>query len=128
MGSILGECPLCHKKQATKNKTCKCGLNLDDAKKSKKIRYWISYRMPDGKQRRESVSTFENLNPHSIKDARDALSKREVQKKEKRLFDMLPESQMTFRLAACLGICLYTGSPGQLELSSEQCQTKINPQ
>jgi len=63
MGSILAECPLCHKKQATKNKSCKCGLNLDDAKKSKKIRYWISFRMPDGKQRRESVATFENLNP-----------------------------------------------------------------
>ena len=53
--------------------------------------------MPDGKQRRESVATFEDLNPYSIKDARDALSKREVQKKEKRLFDMLPESQMTFK-------------------------------
>jgi len=94
--SILAECPICHRKQASKNKTCKCGLNLDEAKKSKKVRYWISYRMPDGKQRRESVSTFEDLNPYSIKDARDALSKREVQKKEKRLFDMLPESQMTF--------------------------------
>jgi integrase len=96
MGSILAECPNCHRKQASKNKTCKCSLDLDDAKKSKKIRYWICYRMPDGKQRRESVSTFEDLSPYSIKDARDALSKREVQKKEKRLFDMLPESQMTF--------------------------------
>jgi integrase len=94
--AILAECPVCHKKQSTKNKKCSCGLELDDAKKSKKVRYWISYRMPDGKQRRESVATFEGLNPYSIKDARDALSKRGVQKKEKRLFDMLPESQMTF--------------------------------
>ena len=96
MGSILAECPICHRKQASKNKVCKCGLSLDDAKKSKKVRYWIAYRMPDGKQRRESVATFKNLNPYSIKDARDALSKREVQKREKRLFDMVPESQMTF--------------------------------
>src|SRR5210317_2304244 len=96
MGSILAECPVCHKKRATKNKTCKCGLNLDETKKSKKVRYWIAYRMPDGKQRRESVATFENLNPYSIKDARDALSKREVQKKEKRLFDMIHQAQKTF--------------------------------
>ena len=95
--SILAECPICHKRQASKNKICKCGLNLDDAKKSKKVRYWISYRMPDGKQRREAVATFEGLNPYSIKDAKDALSKRQVQKKEKRIFDMLPESQMTFK-------------------------------
>jgi integrase len=52
--------------------------------------------MPDGKQRRESVGAFEGLDPYSIMDARDAESKRLVQKKEKRLFDMLPESKITF--------------------------------
>jgi integrase len=52
--------------------------------------------MPDGKQRRESVGAFEGLDPYSITDARDAESKRAVQKKEKRLFDMLPESKITF--------------------------------
>ena len=71
-------------------------MALDEAKKKKKVRYWISYRMPDGKQRREAVASFEGLNPYSIKDANDALSKRQVQKKEKRIFDMLPESEMTF--------------------------------
>ena len=96
MGSILAECPVCHQKQAARNKACKCGLNLDDAKKSKRVRYWITYRMPDGKQRRESVATFEGLSQYSVKDARGALSKREVQKKEKRLFDMVPESETTF--------------------------------
>jgi integrase len=70
---------------------------MQKSKRSKKVRYWISYRMPDGKQRRESVASFEGLNPYSIKDANDALSKRQVQKKEKRIFDMLPESQMTFK-------------------------------
>jgi integrase len=94
--AVMAECPICHKKQATKNKKCSCGMALDEAKKKKKVRYWISYRMPDGKQRRESVASFEGLNPYSIKDANDALSKRQVQKKEKRIFDMLPESEMTF--------------------------------
>ena len=95
--AILAECPICHKKQSAKNKKCSCSLDLDAAKKSKKVRYWINYRMPDGKQRRESVAIFEGLNPYSIKDARDALSKRDVQKKENRLFDMLPASNITFQ-------------------------------
>jgi integrase len=94
--AILAECPICHKKQATKNKVCKCGWNLDDAKKSKKVRYWIGYRMPDGKQRRESVGALEGLDPYSITDAKDALSKRQVQKRERKIFDMMPDSEWTF--------------------------------
>jgi hypothetical protein len=76
---ILSECPLCHRKQSTKNKRCKCGEDIDKAKKGKKVRYWIGYRLPDGTQRRESVSTFEGLDPWSITDAKDALAKRKVQ-------------------------------------------------
>ena len=79
---VLAECPNCHKKQSTGNKKCLCGMALDDAKKAKKVRYWISYRMPDGKQRRESVGALEGLNPFSITDAKEALAKRMVQKKE----------------------------------------------
>lgn len=94
--AVLAECPLCHKKQSTKNKKCSCGLKLDEAKKSKKVRYWITFRMPDGKQRRESVGAFEGLDAHSISDAKEAEAKRMVQKKERRLFDMLPESEHTF--------------------------------
>jgi len=94
---ILAECPLCHKKQSTKNKKCSCGLKLDEAKKSKRVRYWITYRMPDGKQRRESVGAFEGLDAYSISDARKAEAKRVVQKKERRIFDMLPESKFTFQ-------------------------------
>lgn len=94
--SVLAECPRCRKKQSTKNKQCKCGQDLDKAKRSKKVRYWISYRMPSGKQRRESVGAFEGLDPYSITDAREALSKRVVQKKERRIFDMLPESEINF--------------------------------
>lgn len=94
--AILAECPICHRKQATKNKVCKCGENLDKAKKSKRVRYWITYRLPGGKQRKEAVASFEDLNPCSIEDARIAESKRMVQKRERRILDMLPEAVMTF--------------------------------
>jgi integrase len=89
--AILAECPFCHKKQSTKNKLCACGADLDKAKKTKKVRFWIAYRMPGEKNlRRESVG-------FSIEDARDAESKRRVQKKEKRFLDMLPGTDMTFK-------------------------------
>ena len=104
--AILAECPVCHARQSRKNKKCigwlnqksklKCNKNLDDAKKAKKVRYYITYRMPDGKQRWESVGAFEGLDPYSVADAQNALAKRKVQKKERRLFDMLPDSNLTF--------------------------------
>jgi integrase len=87
--AVLAECPLCHKKQSAKNKTCSCGEGLDKAKKAKRVRYWINYRLPGGKQRREPVG-------FSIKEAQDADGKRKVQKRERRIFDMLPEADMTF--------------------------------
>lgn len=97
--AILAECPFCRNKQSAKNKVCKCGNDLDKAKRSKKVIYWISFRIPIGqdeegkiiyKQRRESVGK-------SIEKARDADGKRRVQKRENRIFDMLPESNMTFQ-------------------------------
>ena len=95
--AILAECPICHKKQSIRNKACKCGQNMDSAKRSKKIRYWINYRLPDGKQRRESVDAFKDLNGYSIEDARKAESKRVVQKAENRIMDVKPEAKMTFK-------------------------------
>jgi len=88
--AILAECPMCHRKQATKNKVCKCGKDLDQAKRSGRVKYWISYYMPDGKQRREPVG-------YSISEARDAEGKRKSQRRENRIFDMLPESKTTFK-------------------------------
>ena len=93
---ILAECPFCHIKQATKNKVCRCGRDLDKAKRAKKVKYWISYRLPDGKARRESVDTIEGLSGYSISDARNALAKRKVQKKEKRFFDIRADTRLTF--------------------------------
>ena len=89
--AILAECPICHKKQAVKNKRCFCGADMEKLKRAKeKVRYWISYRLPGGKQRREPVG-------FSIEEARDADGKRRVQKRENRIFDIKPEAKMTFR-------------------------------
>jgi integrase len=63
---------------------------MDTSKRSKKVRYWINFRLPDGKQRREPVG-------YSIEEAKDADGKRRSQKRENRIFDMLPESNMTFK-------------------------------
>ena len=84
--AILAECPICHRKQATRNKVCKCGENLDKAKNSRRVKYWIQYRLPDGKQKKESLAKFKDLNEYSIDDARKAEAQRTVQKTEGRIF------------------------------------------
>lgn len=94
--AILAECPQCHRKLATKNKMCRCGGDMDAAKKLKRVRYWVSYRLPNGRQRKESISKFEGVDPYSITDAREVESKRMVQRRENKLFDMQPESVMSF--------------------------------
>jgi len=96
--AIMQECPTCHKKQKPSNKLCSCGEDLDKAKKSQnRIRYWISYYLPDGRKRMESVGKFEDLDPYSITDAKAALSMRMVQKRERpELFKTQPEGDMTF--------------------------------
>lgn len=86
---ILVECR-CHKKQSLKNKVCQCGEDLAKAKRANRINYWISYRLPGGKQRREFVGV-------SIDEAKDADGKRRVQKREHRIFEILPEARMTFQ-------------------------------
>jgi integrase len=87
--AIFAECPTCRKKQSVKNKLCTCGENLDRAKKAERVHYWIDYYFPSGKRKREPVG-------NSIKDAQAAAGKKKIQKKENRLFDILPESKMTF--------------------------------
>ncbi len=80
---------MCHKKLSIKNKKCSCGSDLDKLKRSDKVKFWINYRL-EGKQRTEYVG-------NSKKEAEDALGKRKVQIREHRIFDILPESRMTFR-------------------------------
>lgn len=88
--SILAECPQCHKKQSVRYRLCSCGEDLVRAKKAKRLRYWIKYRLPGGKQRKEFVG-------FSIEEARDAEGKRRSQKRENRIFEMLPETKATFQ-------------------------------
>ena len=64
--AILSQCPICRRKQANRNKICiNCGNDMDKSKRSKKVRFWINYVLPGGKQRREFVG-------YSIREARDA--------------------------------------------------------
>jgi hypothetical protein len=93
---VLAQCPRCRRKQAVKNKLCCCGENLDKAKKSNRVKYWIDYRLKDGSHHREALTKFDDVNPYSSEDAKEALSKRVIQRKENKIFDIKPESNMTF--------------------------------
>jgi integrase len=88
--AILAECPVCHRRQSLKNKVCKCGEDLVKAKRAKeRVRYWIQYRLPRGKQKKEHVG-------YSIQEARDADGKRRGQKRENKIFEIIPAAKMTF--------------------------------
>jgi len=93
--AILQECPICQNKMSIKKRKCRCGQDLVKAKKSKRVRYWLQYRLPGGKQRKEYVGSL-GLDGFSIEDARTAASKRKTQKKENRLLDVKKDSKMTF--------------------------------
>ena len=68
---------------------------MDKLKRGQKVKFWINYRLPGGKQKREPVGG-EGLNPYSIEDARKANSKRVVQKAENRILDIKQDTRMTF--------------------------------
>lgn len=87
--AILQECPICKARQRVANKVCKCGEQLDKARRSGRVRYWITYRLPGGMQRKEFVGA-------SLEDARAADGKRKGQKREGRVFDMLPDTKKSF--------------------------------
>lgn len=84
--SVLIECS-CRRKLSVKNKRCTCGQDLDKLKRSGRGRFWINFKV-EGKQRREYVGT-------SIEEARDADGKRRSQKRENRIFDILPGKDLT---------------------------------
>ena len=96
--SVLQECPQCRFRQKMANKRCKCGIDLEKAKRSKKVRYWVAFRLPDGTQRQEALSGMADVDPYSLEDARAVNAKRQVQRKEKvPVFEMRPESKSTFK-------------------------------
>jgi len=94
--SILAQCPnsRCHRKQSIKNKKCSCGVNLEQARRSGTVRYWLAYR-ENGKLIRRSIAKL-GLDPYSLVDAKDAEARRRVDKRENRaIFNQKPETQIT---------------------------------
>ena len=87
--AILAECPFCHRKQSLKNKKCSCGADLDKLKKAQKIKYHVQYRMPNGKQKRESVGV-------SIEKAKETNEKRKGQVREGDI-SSIPKPKLTFK-------------------------------
>lgn len=88
MATILADCPECHRKQANDHKKCiSCGADLDQAKASNRVAYWIKYRA-QGKQHLEKIG-------YSIKKAKGAQGKRGGQEYEK-VFDPGSLSKITF--------------------------------
>ena len=78
--AILCKCPNCGRKQAVKNKKCKCGRNLDRAKQSRQVRYYIDYRA-EGKQKQKSLASL-GLDPYSLKEAKDADAQLRLDKRQ----------------------------------------------
>ncbi|MFA5180620.1 MAG: site-specific integrase [Syntrophales bacterium] len=87
--SILAECPTCRNKQSVKNRKCSCGEDLLKAKKSERVLYWIVYRLPNRKQKKEKSG-------YSYEEAKASDGKRKSQKKENRILDIKPDAKMTF--------------------------------
>jgi integrase len=95
--AILAECPVCHRKQAVKNRNCNCGEDLVKAKRQQKVRYWINYRLPNGTQRREFVGNNPDGQPLGIVEAKAAEGKRRAQKVENPgILERVPAERMTF--------------------------------
>lgn len=92
--AILTECPFCHRHQAVKAKVqkwecCNCSRDLLKEKKAQRLTYFIHYRVK-GKQNKERVG-------NSYEDAKAAEGKRRSQKKENRIFDILPGTNLSFK-------------------------------
>jgi integrase len=89
--SVLAECPICHKKQSLRNRLCACGEDIVKAKRSERVRYWMSYRLPGGKQVRKIEGSG-----YSLTDTIAAEGKTKALKVENRILDIKPEAKMTF--------------------------------
>jgi integrase len=88
--SVMVQCPICKQKQKLANKVCRCGEDLNQAKRSRRAVYWITYRVPGSRKK------YWQQIGDSLTEAQDADSKRKVQKREHRIFDMVPMAASTF--------------------------------
>lgn len=90
--SVMQECPDCHRKQTLRNRKCTvCDSDLFKARKSKRVRYHVAYRVPGSRK-----LYFENAG-ESLDDAKALAAEKRVAKKERRLF---PTNDMTFKKLA----------------------------
>ena len=88
--AVMQECPTCHKKQSNRRRLCSCGEDLVKAKRSERVNYWINFRLPNGKQRRELVGK-------KLSDAQAADGKRKAQKKENpKVLEIINDNKITF--------------------------------
>lgn len=88
--AIIAECPLCRLQQSSKNKECpRCKANLKSLIRAQRVKLYIKYRI-NGKQIKELVGT-------SIDEAKDADGKRRAQKREGKIFEIIPDKKMTFK-------------------------------
>jgi integrase len=87
--AILAECPYCHRKQTLRNKKCKCGADLDQLKRTQKVRYWIDYLSDEGKKRRTPEG-------YSLEDAKAADGKVKGKKREGTILELTNEARTTF--------------------------------
>jgi hypothetical protein len=93
--AIYQQCPTCKKRQSRKNRKCKCGEDLAKVKRSNRARYWVEYRMPTGKVRREPVKDDQG-NWAGIKEAEAVEGKLKAAQFENRIMDVRPDSKWTF--------------------------------
>lgn len=77
--AIQAECPRCKHRQSLQNKKCKCGADLVAAKR-RGIKYWLHYRLPDGRRLREYAGD-------TLAEAKAAEGKRLSQKAEGRILE-----------------------------------------
>ena len=91
--AVLAECPICRKKQSLRNRLCSCGEDIAKAKKSNRVRFWINYRLPGGKQVRKIEG-----DGYDLTKAKAADGKTKAMKVENRILDIKPEAKMTFNV------------------------------
>lgn len=88
--AIIAECPLCRLHQSAKNEKCtRCQAGLKSLIRAQKVKFYVKYRV-NGRQIKELVSK-------SIDEAKDADGKRRSQKREGRIFEIVPGQKMTFK-------------------------------
>jgi integrase len=72
--AVTQQCPMCKRRQSIRRKVCLvCGEDMDRAKRSGRVTYWVEYRLPGGQKQREKVGT-------SFEDAKDIDVDRKYQK------------------------------------------------